>query len=153
MGHMSVIQGLSMCESDVVYLTLMPNQSLRAKGSTVFFLRPFLPFDNLLFLHDLRLATPYLSVMRASNLGAECHGSNSNNVLSDSHLDEHLSLVWTNGCSLVGDDFKGWHFKGSRLYFKISVWKFLCGPELCHGQVPVPPCPTYVYPKDRKSVV
>lgn len=30
--------------------TLMPYQSLREKGSTVFFLRPFLPLDNLLFL-------------------------------------------------------------------------------------------------------
>lgn len=30
--------------------TLIPYQSLRAKGSCAFFLRPFLPFDNLLFL-------------------------------------------------------------------------------------------------------
>lgn len=30
--------------------TLIEYQSLRVKGSTVFFLRPFLPFDNLLFL-------------------------------------------------------------------------------------------------------
>lgn len=33
-----------------VHRTLMPYQSLREKGSTVFFLRPFLPLDNLLFL-------------------------------------------------------------------------------------------------------
>jgi hypothetical protein len=32
--------------------TLMPYQSLREKGSTVFFLRPFLPLDNLLFLSN-----------------------------------------------------------------------------------------------------
>lgn len=32
------------------FRTLMAYQSLREKGSTVFFLRPFLPLDNLLFL-------------------------------------------------------------------------------------------------------
>jgi hypothetical protein len=30
--------------------TLIEYQSLRVKGSTVFFLRPFLPFESLLFL-------------------------------------------------------------------------------------------------------
>jgi hypothetical protein len=80
-----------------IVLTLMPNQSLRANGSWVFFLRPFLPFDNLLFLHEFRLAILHPSVIGPSNSGVSiCATGNSSNVLSDSHLDEHLSLVWTN---------------------------------------------------------
>jgi len=49
--------------------TLMPYQSLRAKGSTVFFLRPFLPLDNLLFL-SLRLATVLKTKIHRRVLGA-----------------------------------------------------------------------------------
>lgn len=49
---MCMLVGLFVCSGDwgVVHRTLMPYQSLREKGSTVFFLRPFLPLDNLLFL-------------------------------------------------------------------------------------------------------
>lgn len=49
---MCMLVGLSVCSGGWGELrrTLMPYQSLREKGSTVFFLRPFLPLDNLLFL-------------------------------------------------------------------------------------------------------
>lgn len=54
---MCLLVGLSVCCGGQLgrffYRTLMPYQSLREKGSTVFFLRPFLPLDNLLFLSKL----------------------------------------------------------------------------------------------------
>lgn len=48
--NISIFDGLCMLNAGGVIRTLMPYQSLRVKGSTVFFLRPFLPLDNLLFL-------------------------------------------------------------------------------------------------------
>lgn len=49
---MCMLVGVSVCSGvwGELHRTLMPYQSLREKGSTVFFLRPFLPLDNLLFL-------------------------------------------------------------------------------------------------------
>lgn len=55
---MCMLVGLFVCCGDwgVLHRTLMPYQSLREKGSTVFFLRPFLPLDNLLFLSKVHLS-------------------------------------------------------------------------------------------------
>jgi hypothetical protein len=42
-------------------LTLMPYQSLRAKGSWALFLRPFLPLDSLLFLPTAILTSSFVN--------------------------------------------------------------------------------------------
>lgn len=64
---------------DLVQRTLMPYQSLREKGSTVFFLRPFLPLESLLFLQKY-------NHQRAGRFGFEHSG------LHRSWTDRGLSL-------------------------------------------------------------
>lgn len=69
---MCMLVGLFVCCGDwgVLHRTLMPYQSLREKGSTVFFLRPFLPLDNLLFLSKVHPSADYsFSLPRRSGLG------------------------------------------------------------------------------------
>jgi len=58
----------------------MEYQSLRENGSTVFFLMPFLPLDNLLFLHGRgkwRLENCQASIVTESD--------ENSNLLADSH--------------------------------------------------------------------
>lgn len=85
--------------------TLMLYQSLREKGSWVFFLRPFLPLDSLLFLHQgishqYPQNVPEDYSYRASHEESEIW---ERDVLANSHLDGAAMSTAGQMCCLVSD--------------------------------------------------
>lgn len=72
---MCMLVELFVCCGDwgVLHRTLMPYQSLREKGSTVFFLRPFLPLDNLLFLSKVHPSADCSSSLPRRSVWAIVH--------------------------------------------------------------------------------
>jgi hypothetical protein len=125
-------------------LTLMPYQSLRVKGSWAFFLRPFLPLDNLLFLPpEYQPSKVHQTRDCCSRSCNRCKSRlfGGRNVLANSHLDEHYANRGTDVLlGLVMETVESsreiWGFLRSSRNCDFVVWALpACGKTRDVGQL------------------